>query len=140
MPSLKPKSVRYATLKKRVKAECEHTTKYYTTYKDIKKWFKYINDTVFDGILAPFNDVVIKDLRRQKCFGQVTQWEWELKRTSVFHLEMNTTYANKRQFIDTLAHEIVHLYQMRNVGDSGNHNKLFYSFKPKMKRAGINMI
>jgi len=53
---------------------------------------------------------------------------------------MNTTYANKRQFIDTLAHEIVHLYQMRNVGDSGNHNKLFYSFKPKMKRAGINMI
>ena len=76
MPSLKPKSVMYATLKKRVKAECEHTTKYYTTYKDIKKWFKYINDTVFDGILAPFNDVVIKDLRRQKCFGQVTQWEW----------------------------------------------------------------
>ena len=135
----KPKSVRYATLKKKVQAESE-TTKYYTTYKDIKKWFKYINDVVFDGKLAPFNDIVIKDLRRQKCYGQVTQWEWSRKGTCVFHLEMNTCYKTKRQFIDTLAHEIVHLYQMRTAGDSGNHNKLFYSFAPKMKRAGINMI
>ena len=46
-----------------------------------------------------------------------------VERTCVFHLEMNTCYKTKRQFIDTLAHEIVHLYQMRNAGDSGNHNK-----------------
>ena len=132
----KPKSVRYATLKEG--ASESETTKYYTTYKDIKKWFKYINDVVFDGKLAPFNDIVIKDLRRQKCYGQVTQWEWKRKGTCVFHLEMNTCYKTKRQFIDTLAHEIVHLYQMRNAGDSGNHNNfLFYSFAPKMKRAAL---
>ena len=59
------------------------TTKYYTTYKDIKKWFKYINDVVFDGKLARFNDIVIKDLRRQKCYGQVTQWEWSRKNLRV---------------------------------------------------------
>ena len=59
--------------------------------------------------------------------------EQERKGTSVFHLEMNTTYANKRQFIDTLAHEIVHLYQMRNV-EIVIIIALFYSFKPKMKR------
>ena len=28
---------------------------------------------------------------------------------------------------------MVHLYQMRNVGDTGNHNKLFYSFRAKIK-------
>ena len=66
----KPKSVRYATLKKKVQAESE-TTKYYTTYKDIKKWFKYINDVVFDGKLAPFNDIVIKDLRRQNVMDKL---------------------------------------------------------------------
>ena len=37
MPSLKPKSVRYATLKKRVKLQYKHTAKYKTTFKDIKK-------------------------------------------------------------------------------------------------------
>ena len=36
----KPKSVRYATLKKRVKSEYEHTRQYKTTYKDIKKMGK----------------------------------------------------------------------------------------------------
>ena len=121
----KPKSVRYATLKKRVKSEYEHTRQYKTTYKDIKK---------------PFNDVIIKDLKPQKCYGQVCQWEWKRKGTSVFHLEMCEKYKNKKEFIDTLAHEMVHLYQMRNAGDSGNHNKLFYSFKPIMRRAGIDMI
>ena len=59
------------------------------------------------------------------------------KGTSVFHLEMNTCYKTKRQFIDTLAHEIVHLYQMRNAGDSGNHNKArSIRFAPKMKKSG----
>jgi hypothetical protein len=70
---LKPKSVRYATLKKKVKAEYEHTRQYKTTYKDIKKVFQWINEAVFDGKLAPFNEITIRDLRPIKCFGQVTQ-------------------------------------------------------------------
>ena len=49
MPSLKPKSVRYATLKKRVKSEYKHTNKYKTTYKDIKKVFAWINEAIFDN-------------------------------------------------------------------------------------------
>jgi hypothetical protein len=59
----KPKSVRYATLKKRVRAEYEHTRQYKTTYKDIKKVFQWINEAVFDAKLAPFNEITIRDLR-----------------------------------------------------------------------------
>lgn len=136
----KPKSVRYATLKKRVKSEYEHTRQYKTTYKDIKKVFQWINEAVFDTKLAPFNEITIRDLRPIKCFGQVTQWEWKRKGTQSFHLEMADKYKNKKEFISTLAHEMVHLYQMRNAGDSGNHNALFYSFKKPMSRAGIDMI
>jgi hypothetical protein len=139
MPSLKPKSVRYATLKKRVKLQYKHTAKYKTTFKDIKKVFAWINEAIFDNELSAFNDVIIKDLKRQKCFGQVTQWEWKRKGTTAFHLEMLPYYRNKKEFIDTLGHEMVHLYQMTR-GDSGNHNKMFFSFKPKMARAGIDMI
>ena len=56
----KPKSVRYATLKKEGAKPESETTKYYTTYKDIKKWFKYINDVVFDGKLAPLMILLLK--------------------------------------------------------------------------------
>ena len=139
MPSLKPKSVRYATLKKRVKSEYKHTNKYKTTYKDIKKVFAWINEAIFDNELQPFNDVHLKDLRNQRCFGQVTQWEWKRKGTSAFHLELCTHYKNKKEFIDTLGHEMVHLFPMTR-GDSGDHNKLFYSYKNKMSRAGIDIV
>ena len=139
MPSLKPKSVRYATLKKRVKSEYKHTRKYKTTFKDIKKVFAWINEAIFDNELQPFNDILLKDLKYQRCFGQVTQWEWKGKGTVAFHLELCKHYRNKGEFIDTLGHEMVHLFQMTR-GNSGNHNALFYSYKNKMSKAGIDII
>jgi len=44
-----------------------------------------------------------------------------------------------QDFVDTLGHEMVHLYQMANVGDTGNHNKLFYSFRPKLNAIGLDL-
>ena len=36
--------------------------KYITTYKDIKKYFKYFNKILFKDKLNPFNDVKIKKM------------------------------------------------------------------------------
>ena len=36
--------------------------KYKTTYKDIRIWFNYLNDVVFDSKLTPFNDIQIKKI------------------------------------------------------------------------------
>ena len=52
---------------------------------------------------------------------------------------MQPVYKSKKDFVDTLGHEMVHLYQMANKGDSGNHNKLFYSFEPKLKSIGLRL-
>lgn len=114
--------------------------KYKTTYKDIKKYFKVINEAVFNNELSPFNDVEILDLRRQKVWGQVIIQQWKRKGTRQYKLEMSTDYPDKSAFLNTLGHEMVHLYQMANCGDSGNHNKLFYSFKPKLKSIGLGEI
>jgi len=48
-------------------------------------------------------------------------------------------YKDKKDFVDTLGHEMVHLYQMANLGDTGNHNKLFYSFGPKLNEIGLQL-
>ena len=126
-------------VKKILKRELASRKKYKTTYKDIKKYFKIINKAIFDNVLSPFNEILIKDLARQKCMGQVLVLEWKRKGTRVFHLEMLPEYYNKREFVDTLGHEMVHLYQMANVGDTGNHNKLFYSFRPKLNAIGLDL-
>jgi hypothetical protein len=130
-------------VKKIIKRELASRKKYKTTYKDIKHYFDIINRTVFDNVLSPFNDILIKKIYKDKtdkdCYGQVVVWEWKRKGTRVFHLEMLPEYRNKKDFVDTLGHEMVHLYQMANVGDSGNHNKLFYSFRPKLNAIGLDL-
>ena len=130
-------------IKTKLKRELVSNRKYKTTYKDIKYYFNLINRTVFKSKLSPFNDIKIKkiykDISKKHCYGQVIAWEYRRKGTRVYHLEMLPYYRNKKEFVDTLGHEMVHLYQMANVGDTGNHNKLFYSFRPKLNEIGLDL-
>ena len=96
-----------------------------------------------DSNQAFLDDVKIKKIYKDKtdkfCYGQVTIHSWKRKGTVQYHLEMLPSYRNKKEFVDTLGHEMVHLYQMANVGDTGNHNKLFYSFRPKLNAIGLDL-
>ena len=133
------KQLKVQKLKKKLKKEFSVKRKYLTKYKDIKVWFKHINDTVFEGKLSPFGQVEIKNLAREKCIGQVGTLEWKRKGTRLFRLEMLPDYPTKKDFLDTLIHEMVHLYQMQNLGDTGNHNDLFWSFQPKVRYIGLQL-
>ena len=126
-------------LKQKIKRQYSIAKKYKTTYKDIKKYFKQLNNYIFNGKLSPFGDVEIKDLTRDKCIGQVITLEWRRKGTRLYKLEMLPEYKTKRDFLDTLVHEMVHLYQMQNLGDTGAHNDLFWSFEPRVEKIGLRL-
>ena len=130
-------------VKKVLKRELASNRKYKTTYKDIKKYFNVINKALFKNILQPFNDIQIKKIYKDEtkkfCYGQVTTWMWERKGTQQFWLEMLPSYRNKKEFVETLAHEMIHLWQMNIKGDTGNHNKIFYSFRPKLNKLGLDL-
>ena len=130
-------------MKKVLKRELASNRKYKTTYKDIKKYFKVLNKALFKNILQPFNDIQIKKIYKDEskkfCYGQVTTWVWERKGTQQFWLEMLPSYRNKKEFVETLAHEMIHLWQMNIKGDTGNHNKIFYSFRPKLNKLGLDL-
>jgi hypothetical protein len=128
-------------VRKLLKRELSVKSDYTTTYKDIKKYFKMLNEAVFDNKLSPFNEIIIKQIRDKKkyCYGLVEILEWKRKGTRVYRLQMQPQYKSKKDFVDTLGHEMVHLYQMANLGDTGNHNKLFYSFGPKLNEIGLQL-
>ena len=125
-------------IRKKLSKELSIGRQYRTTFKDIKKYFKLINEAVFYGKLSPFNDIIIKTYIK-KCIAQVVINEQERKGTKQFVLEMLPKYQDKKYFVDTLGHEMIHLYQMQNAGDTGNHNALFYSFQPKLKQIGLDI-
>ena len=126
-------------LKRKLKKEFESKRRYATTYKDIKKYFRMFNAAIFDSKLSPFGKIEIKNLAREKCIGQVVTFEWKRKGTRLYKLEMLPKYPNKKDFLDTLVHEMVHLYQMQNLGDTGNHNDIFWSFEPKVNYVGLQL-
>ena len=125
-------------IKKRLKPVLKLKDKYKTTYKDIKKYFNYLNEGIFNSKLIRFNEIEIKNLKKEKCIGQVVTFEDDKKGTVVYRLEMDNYYDTKRDFLDTLAHEMVHLYQFM-IRDTGQHNKLFYSFKSKLDYIGLKL-
>jgi len=127
------------TVKKKLMPLLSSKKKYLTTYKDIKKFFKILNEGLFNNKLSPFNDIEIKELKYQKCMGQVIQFDYKRKGTRMHKLEMDTKYDTKKDSLDTLAHEMVHLYQFTLLNDNGTHNKLFYSFASKLKVVGLKL-
>ena len=70
-----------------------------------------------------------------QCVENISYW----KGTSFFVLEMMPKYKNKTEFLNTLSHEMVHLWQQTVMKDTGNHNKLFFSFKPKFKKLNLSL-
>ena len=125
-------------VKKSILKETKDTEKkYVTTYKEIKKYFKIFNKSLFKEKLNTFNDVKIKRIIQGS--GQCVEYLSYRKGTSFFVLEMIPKYKNKLEFLKTLAHEMVHLWQQTVMKDTGNHNRLFFSFKSKFKKLNLHL-
>lgn len=113
-----------------------HKGPYVTNRRAIDLWFRYINRAVFNNELPVFDKIIIKKWLKQ-AMGQVCAYpDRNPKR---FELEMLRKYNTKRDFIETLAHEMIHLYQFALKKDTGNHNRIFYSFRPKFKFIGLGL-
>ena len=134
----KKKIERIVRIKKRILKESSNLEKNYkTTFKDIKKYFSFFNKALFKEQLNPFNDIQIKKMNG--CWGQCVEDYSLRKGTKFFCLEMQKKYPNKKEFLTTLAHEMIHLWQQTIKKDTGNHNSLFYSFRPNFKKYGLSL-
>ena len=57
-----------------------------------------------------------------------------------FYIELHCKFPTWKDFVETLAHEMVHLYQMTWLKDPySNHNANFFAWKNKFKLAGLNL-
>ncbi len=122
--------------RKIVEETLNHKGPYITSRRAIDLWFRYINKAVFNNELPNFHNITIKKWLK-RAMGQVCAYPD--KNPKRFELEMLKKYHNKRDFIETLAHEMIHLYQFALKKDTGNHNSTFYSFRPKFKFIGLGL-
>jgi len=111
--------------------------RYVVTKVKVTKWFNKLNELLFDNVLEDFDGIKVRCITGQ--VGACVEYENEKTGIKTYKLEINPTFRNFKSFASTLAHEMVHLYQMKVKNDSGNHNKMFYSFKPKMETLKLQL-
>ena len=140
----------------RIKRACQrhsHIKDFRPTESQTKIWFNIINREIFESQLKRPKITVSQ---KKQIFGQcVANWdsriigrkgEWDQKKipyhnpTIKYTIEMHHRFDTWKDYIETLAHEMIHLYQMTVVKDpTANHNDSFYAWKNRFKKFGLNL-
>ena len=127
----------------------EHIKTYRPTLPVAQSWFRTLNRGLFGGRLVEPDMHIgklhhdwgrcIVDWDNRKCRrGTYNQDVIPYHVPLYFRIELHCKFKSWKDFIETLAHEMVHLYQMQIAKDPySNHNNNFYKFRDKFKQYGL---
>lgn len=123
---------------------------YRPTEAVVARWYHILNKSLFENKLKI---VPIEVKRLKNTLGQVIlTWDGRKSRkysgkklpyhnpSLQYRIEMNHQFTNWRSFLETLAHEMIHQYQVEIQKDPyANHNKNFYAWREKFARYKLNL-
>ena len=155
---MKKTSSKKVNVRKQLKVKLENTlirhkntVGFKPTEQQAYHWFNVINRGLFNGRL-PRVPMYIKKLH--KDWGRCVA-DWDNRKTPkgkfnqkvipyhidvCFYIELHCKFPTWKDFVETLAHEMVHLYQMTWLKDPySNHNANFFAWKNKFKLAGLGL-
>jgi hypothetical protein len=118
-----------------VKKTMNSYTEYQVDRKEIDFWFNHINKEVFGG-QVPYPHII--DIRKQKKTWAYVK-EVEVNDTKIVGLFIQPSYPTLGAFLQILSHEMVHIWQFMVNGDSGSHNKHFYSWRETFKKHNLTL-
>ena len=145
---------RNKTLKLRVKralARRKNVKHFTPTVEQCQSWFRILNRGMFGrNLIAPVFRVrrmiydwglCIADWDNRKCRkGTFDQRVIPYHVPINYRIELHNKFPKWKDFIETLAHEMVHLYQMQVWKDPySNHNANFYSWKNYFKQHNLRL-
>ena len=145
---------RNKTLRFRVKkalARRKNVKHFTPTVEQCQSWFRILNRGMFGrNLIAPEFKVrrmvydwglCIADWDNRKCrAGRFNQKVIPYHVPIKYKIELHNKFPRWKDFIETLAHEMVHLYQMQVWKDPySNHNANFYSWKNYFKQQKLRL-
>ena len=145
---------RNKTLRLRVKKALErrkNVKKFMPTIEQCQRWFRILNRGMFGGNLREPKLIVRRMINDWGLC--VANWDNRKCRKGTFNqriipyhvpinytIELHNKFPRWKDFIETLAHEMVHLYQFQVWKDPySNHNANFYSWKKYFKQHNLRL-
>ena len=145
---------RNKTLKLRVKralARRKNIKHFTPTVEQCQSWFRILNRGMFGSNLTQPTLIVrrmiydwglcVADWDNRKCRkGTFNQRIIPYHVPINYRIELHNKFPRWKDFIETLAHEMIHLYQMQVWKDPySNHNSNFYSWKNYLKQHNLRL-
>lgn len=98
-----------------------------------------INNCIFGGKLSR-PKIVIRSLEDAwgLCHGNLDDGRYPSFKPCCDQIVLNTSFYNWRHFIEVLAHEMVHQYQIEQYNKL-NHGKTFWAWKDKFERYNMHL-
>lgn len=117
--------------------ESDDDSTYETTESDCRHWFRILNREIFNNQLTPIDEFDIRRRRRKYAYYEVLRGPdgRTIKKTII---GMANQYQSKKFFVEILAHEMVHHYQILN-GQPFGHGPSFLEWGDKLKAKGISL-
>ena len=145
---------RNKTLKLRVKkALARNVKQFMPSVEQCQSWFRTLNRGMFGNNLQEPELIVrrmiydwglcVVDWDNRKCrkgtFNQ-SVIPYHLGDNLSYRIELHNKFPRWKDFIETLAHEMVHLYQMQVWKDPySNHNEYFYSWRNYFRQHNLRL-
>jgi hypothetical protein len=153
------KKIQAKRLSKKVKLRVENALRKRKKIKDFypseaiaETWFRIFNRSIFDSKLP---SVPIYITNCPGYWGQcVATWDNRYSKkgtcrqdiipyhnhTLDFYIQLRKKFPTWKYFVETLIHEMVHLWQMTVMKDPySNHNANFYSWRPKLEQLKLKL-
>ena len=109
-------------------------TKYRPTVSDIEEWFIILNEQIFGNKLPQFNEIRVG--RPKRVHALFLYWPGEKERGS--ELVMTKVFENKKQFVEILTHEMIHLFQ-HTFDEPLGHGPSFRVWDDNLKLKGLKL-
>lgn len=109
--------------------------KYKPNINDIVYWYDNLNEHIFDDELPTLQKVHI--LKKAPYWAE-THCKKFKDGTPHHGMKFSPDYKSFKEFLEILAHEMVHVWEFKTYGYMG-HEKHFHSMAPKLKRFGLDL-
>ena len=96
-------------------------------------YYNILNYAIFNGRLDPIDRFSIRRIRDALAY-----YEYDSE-TGETTMTFKPKFKNLKQILDILGHEMVHHWQLTIGKDTGNHNAIFYKWKTKFNRMGLDL-
>ena len=111
--------------------------KYKVNIETAWEWFHILNEQIFGSLLEPVEKIFIS---KHKGYGDVYALYYynRLRRNVPAKMSFSKSYKNERQFVEILAHEMIHHFQY-SYDEPIGHGPSFVAWRDNFKLKGLNL-